>query len=315
MDVADRLNYRPRAHGVTAERRLVRATKNQDSLGFLFFASRDDVSRINEFYTPVLSGAQAEAARLGMHLLISTTPRFEAPQALPKMFHEDAVSGMLLVGAAPPEVLRRFTTSSLPAVLVDNQSDATDCVVSDNFGGVLKATAHLIHLGHRRIAFVQNEPTASSFQDRLRGFLCAHIEAGLTSYAAANSVICREDAADLADTLVARLSAPDRPTAIVAANDWNALAVLKACRTVGLSVPQDLSLTGFDDMLISVHAYAPLTTLRVDTEYMGRLAVRQLVRRIQEQNIGAVPEPPVRLVVPVSLVLRESDQSIRPDHS
>ena len=76
MEVADRLNYRPRAHGMTAERRLVRVTKNHDCLGFLFFASRDDITRINEFYTPVLSGAQAEAARLGMHLLVGTTPRF-----------------------------------------------------------------------------------------------------------------------------------------------------------------------------------------------------------------------------------------------
>ena len=66
---------------------------------------------------------------------------------MPKMFREDAVSGMLLVGAAPPEVLCSFATSSAPTVLVDNQSDATDCVVSDNFGGALKATAHLIGSG------------------------------------------------------------------------------------------------------------------------------------------------------------------------
>ena len=160
---------------------------------------------------------------------------------------------------------------------------------------------------------MHNEPTAASFQDRLRGFVCAHMDAGLTPYAASDTVICRVDADDLAELLMARLSASDRPTAVVAANDWNALAVLKACRAVGISVPQDLSLTGFDDMLISAHAFAPLTTMRVDTEYMGRLAVRQLVRRIQESDTGVVPEPPVRIVVPVSLVLRESDRILRPE--
>ncbi len=312
MEVADRLNYRPRAHGVGSERRLVRAAKSHDCLGFLFFAAFGDEGRINEFYTPVISGAQAEAARLGMHLLIGTTPRFEAPQTMPKMFRDDAVAGMMLIGAALPEVLHRFTLSSVPTVLVDNQADGADCIVSDGFGGGLAATKRLFELGHRRIAFVQNEPTAPSIQDRLRGFLCAHIEAGLPTDTALSTMICAEDAAEQEAMLIARLSASDRPTAVVAASDWNALTVLKACRAIGLAVPQDLSIVGFDDMPFSAHAASPLTTLRVDTEYMGRLAVRQLVRRIQESDTGAAPEPPVRLVVPVSLVLRESDQPLRP---
>ena len=102
------------------------------------------------------------------------------------------------------------------------------------------------------------------------------------------------------------LTASDRPTAIVAANDMNAFAVLAACRTMGLGVPKDLSVVGFDDTTFSIHSYPSLTTVRVNKGQMGRLAVRQLLARIEEARTGATPLPSANFVVPVSLVERES---------
>lgn len=310
MEVADRLNYRPRrAQPVKPVGRNGAANLSEaaEAFGFLFFASDTDTSPINDFYAPVLAGAQSEAARLGMHLIIRMAPRYEHPREVPKMFREQAVAGALLVGAALPDVLEAYVEHLPDAVLVDNcySTGLHDCILSDGFDGAYQSTNYLIGLGHTKIGFVLDEPTAPSFRDRRRGFLCAMWEAGLTPNP--RWVVSGIRGLDREAKTEAILAASDRPTAILAANDTNAFAVMKACRNVGLKVPADLSLIGFDDIAFSVHTYPPLTTVRVDKELMGRVAVRQLQRRIvesQEHTGGAYT--PVHLTLPVSLVERET---------
>ncbi len=310
LEVADRLNYRPRRSQKVKDQEdgsLRGALEVADVLGFLYFASEFDSSPLNDFYAPVLAGAQAEASRLGMHLVVSMAPRHVCPQEMPKMFREQAVAGMLLVGAALPEVLAAYNGYLPPSVLVDNYdpSGGRDCVFSDGFGGAWEATRFLIGLGHRRIGFVINELTASSFQDRKRGWLCALYEAGIMPDP--RWIVSMQIADDPDPFLRPVLGSPDGPTAYLAANDDNALAVMKSCRELGLSVPQDVSLIGFDNIPFSVHTYPPLTTLSVDKQYMGRLAVRRLHARLQENQAGqGVREPPIHLTVPVSLVQRET---------
>ena len=312
LDVAARLNYVPRPHGGRTQ--VAEASAVSDALGFLFFASDHDSNQINEFYAPMLGGAQAEAGRLGMHLIVRTTPRYERPPEMPQMFREQAAAGTLLVGAAPPEVLAAFDTSQRPCVLLDNRDrngeGLHDSILSDGFAGAMASTSHLLALGHRRIAFVYNEPNAPSFQDRRRGYLCALWEAGVAPDPAWIISMMRRE--PLEPLLAALLSGPDAPTAVVAANDWNAFMVTAACRAQGLSIPEDISVVGFDDISFSAHSYPPLTTVRVDKEQMGRLAVRRLLARIEESRAGAPPMPPTHLVVPTCLVVRESCAPPRP---
>ena len=309
IEVADRLNYRPRrAQAVkTPVRVALNVADTFDAFGFLFFASDADTSPINDFYAPVLSGAQAEAARLGMHLILRTAARYTHPQEVPKMFREQAVSGTLLVGAALPDVLDSYAAHLPHSVLVDNWDEAGrhDSVLSDGFNGAYQGTVHLLRLGHRRIGFVLDEITALPFRDRRRGYLCAMWEAGLTPDPRWS--IDGRRGCDFEERLGAMLTQPDHPTALLAANDMNAFSVMKVCRSLGLRIPDDLSLIGFDDIPFSIHAYPPLTTLRVDTSLMGRLAVRTLQARVQEgRDPSGRQEAPVRLTVPVSLVERET---------
>jgi len=253
----------------------------------------------------VLVGAQEEAARLGMHLIVRSLPRFETPTEMPRMSREQAVAGTLLVGAAPERVLEIFRSQIGPAILVDNQASiGQDMVISDGFGGMLEATKYLIELGHRKIAFVMNEATAPSFNDRLRGFLAAQFDAGLIPDE--RSILKTHRSEPIEEPLIKIIKAPDRPTAIVAANDRTAFDVLKCCRDNGFSIPDDMSLVGFDDVAFSVHTYPPLTTVNVDKQLLGRLAVRQLQWRIEESAKSTERDPAIRIMVPARLVRRES---------
>ena len=314
LEVADRLNYRPRRRISKSHQESGRTTEVSDCLGFLFFASETDENQINEFYASVLVGAQEEAGNLGMHLIVKTLPRYETPLEMPKMSRDQTVAGTLLVGAAPEAVLNAFADQLAVSVLVDNQCAGCglDSIASDGFGGMYEAARYLINLGHRKIGFVLNEPTAPSFKDRLRGYLCALFDAGITPNP--DWILAADPKQVVEPLLTGMLAGPDRPTAILAANDMNAFSVMKACREAGLAIPDDISVIGFDDIPFSVHTYPPLTTMRVDKQYLGRLAVRQLHQRIQQGANGTQPsDPPILISVPVSLERRGSCRAINPD--
>ena len=159
-------------------------SSKKNLIGFQFFASSErDSLQANAFYSAVLSGAQAEAAALEMHLVLHTTHPNQLARELPKMVREQAVAGMLLVGigADETEILTSFSQYIPQIVLVDNH-DATgrfDCVLSDGAGGGLAATRQLFQMGHRRVGFLLSDRNVQTFRDRLQGYLGAYYEAGL----------------------------------------------------------------------------------------------------------------------------------------
>ncbi len=307
LEAADRLNYRPlraRQRAVAAE---IVSAAEEPFIGFQFFgASPADLPQANAFYAPLLAGAQVTAAERGLHLLVHTTDRHQLAQQLPKMVREQTVAGMLLVGTADPKILSVFLERVSQIVLVDchDPTRRHDCIVSDGFGGALAATQYLFELGHQKIAFLRDDALSTSFQDRLRGFVCAHFEAGFSADPRLILTVPSED--DLPNVLRDLLALPERPTALLVANDTQALAVMQACRALNLSIPEDLSLVGFDDIESSSHTWPQLTTVRVPKEDMGRLAVTRLQERLRALNNSPEAMTPVTLEVPVSLIVRQS---------
>jgi LacI family repressor for deo operon, udp, cdd, tsx, nupC, and nupG len=308
LAVARRLNYRP-PH-VRAKDRAGSAGRRREAiaaLGFQFFAPSDTATvDTDAFYAPVLAGAQAEAQELGLHLLVHTTTRHQLDAELPRMISEQAVAGLLLVGTADEEVLASFLAHVPRIVLVDNR-DLTgrhDCVLSDGVGGAAAAVQYLFGLGHRRVAFAMSAPQTLTFQDRLTGYLKAHVNAGVPIDASRIVAAGPED--DFAARVQDLLARPERPTAVLAANDPHAYLVIQTCHRLGLRIPDDVSIMGFDDDKFSSLSLPPLTTMRVETEFLGRLAVRRLMERVRQGATGARPEPAINVEVPVSLVVRDS---------
>ncbi len=285
-----------------------------DAIGFQFFTRTelaDDTLAANTFYAPVLSGAQFEACEIGINLLVNTASRHHLLREPPRMVRERAVGGMLLVGVAAPPVLTAFAEHISEIVLVDHHYDncPLESIISDSFGGAHAATRHLIELGHRRIGFFLGGLPMGTFGYRKNGFLCALVSEGITPDK--GWIIGEgENYGAMAAELREVLRAPNRPTAMVAANDHNALMILQICAEIGVSVPRDLSVIGFDDIEFASHAAPPLTTVRVNKEFMGRYAVRRLWERITRRaNAGGMEGetiPPISHILPVSLIQRSS---------
>ncbi|MGI4789798.1 MAG: LacI family DNA-binding transcriptional regulator [Janthinobacterium lividum] len=312
LETADRLNYRPlRARQRPAAISTNSVPTDESFIGFQFFgASPNDLLQANAFYAPLLAGAQIAAAERGMHLLVHTTDRHQLAQQLPKMVREQTVNGMLLVGTADPEILAVFLERVPQIVLVDHRDPTCkhDCIISDGLGGAMEATKYLFELGHERIAFLRDDASAASFQDRLRGFVCAHFEAGRT--VDPRLIVTASSEENIPSALHDLLASTDRPTALLAANDRQALAVMQVCRTLGLGIPEELSLIGFDDIDFSAHTWPPLTTVRVPKEQIGRLAVTRLQERLRTPDNSLEAVPPITLEVPVSLIVRQSCRAL-----
>jgi LacI family transcriptional regulator len=316
IEIARQMNYQPprlRGAKVGTTTNSVSATvSTHDAIGFQFFSAvPGDTLGSNTFYAPMFAGAMEAASALGLHLLAHTTSRHALSLEVPRMVQEQAIGGMLLVGTADPEILATFAQHVPNIVLVDNRDETGiyESVISDGFGGAYDATRYLLNLGHRDIGFYLSEGGVTTFLDRLRGYRCALIESGILPDP--RLTLCGVGTNEEKKTqLCGYLTSAKRPTALIAANDDAALKVLLACRATYLTVPDDLSLIGFDDIDLSLHSTPPLTTMRVAKEQMGRLAVRRLYARLSNESESSLLEQPVRHEIPVSLVVRESCRAI-----
>ena len=215
----------------------------------------------------------------------------------------ERIDGLILVSIAPHEdELTRIVGTGLPVVLVDAHQRRLPRVVTDDVGGGRIAAGHLLGLGHRRLGFVGDVPRPgfgfASSRLRLRG-----VEQALR----AEGLAMREEDIGLAEhsrasaraSAMAILSRAERPTAIVAASDTEAMGVLEAASALGLSVPGDLSVVGYDDL--EAADFVGLTTVRQPLFETGEHAVRRLVHRIAGDD-----DQPLREVLPVMLIVRRT---------
>jgi DNA-binding LacI/PurR family transcriptional regulator len=212
----------------------------------------------------------------------------------------DRSDGLLIVSTRPSEpdveLLRR---GSVPCVLVDGRHPSLPSVVIDDVAGGALATQHLIDLGHRRIALIGDTPPEFRFgwnRDRTVGYQQALEAAGLPASRelVREGTRSRHRAARITEDLM-RL--PDRPTAIFAASDTQALGALEAARELGFRVPDDLSVVGFDD--IDIASYAGLTTVRQPLFESGRRGAELLLHALEGH-----PHPPTVETLPLELVVR-----------
>jgi LacI family transcriptional regulator len=189
-----------------------------------------------------------------------------------------------------------------PVVAVDHNiaSPSLPSVDSDNLAGAMRATEHLLGLGHRRIGFLAGRPDLESARLRERGYRQALAAAGI----AVDEELVRvggyqpEAAEAPARELLQRA---DRPTAIFAANDVSAIQVIRVARSLGVAVPDELSVIGFDNVPESALTEPPLTTIDQSIQQLGGEAVRLLLGLIDD------PTGPVRqITLPTRLVVRQS---------
>jgi LacI family transcriptional regulator len=261
----------------------------------------------NPFFTAIVRGCEDVAQSQGYSFLLANTDEDAAKeeQTLRTMASE-RVAGVILASAdEASEPIRRLLGSRIPVVALDRRIDgvAVDTVTSDNDSGAYDATKHLLDLGHERIGLVAGPETISSMRERTAGYTRALRSHGITETLVSAGDL-RERSGYTATLQL--LDLPEPPTAIFSANNLMTIGVLAALRERGLSVPDEISLIGFDDLPTAELLQPPLTVVAQPTYQLGARAAELLLQRVRN------PDAPVQeIVLAPQLVLRASTGPLR----
>jgi DNA-binding LacI/PurR family transcriptional regulator len=310
LQAAAELGYRGLAGRSSAVQKKGKTLKE---IGFLLYSHlQDPVEKgaVAPFWAKILHGAEAEAQKSNIKVTYrAISSARETPQTLLGQLHEMRPGGILLVGPADAATIDAIRSLDIPLVLVDNylRRPALDAVLSANFEGTMEAIEYLIGQGHRRIAAISGllssgpHPTnlLYTIEWRIRGYREALLNAGLPvdESLIEACLLSPEGGYQACKRLLARGM---QCSAIFCANDPTAVGVLKALREQGFSVPQDISVVGFDDDMAEYLTPA-LTTVGVKKEAMGATAVNTLIERFY--NPGAIAKT---ITLGVELIKRDS---------
>ncbi|GAB4491650.1 MAG: LacI family DNA-binding transcriptional regulator [Anaerolineales bacterium] len=316
------LNNNPKVTDETRSRVLDAAR----TLGYVFKERRDDAAQktpeisvigvlakhdvgepalANPFYSHIISGIEIECRKLGVGLMVSSieVDPENRPVEWPAMLDSQLVEGLIFLGtqleAAAYAAKQKL---NLPTILVDSYAVNLpfDSIVTDNVQGVELALNHLLSLGHLNIALLGSQDSCPpSIAERRKTYIAIMKERGLFhAQYIANSKLSR---AEVHRATLSLLKEHPEITALFACNDDSAAGAMAAAQELGLHVPRDISIVGFDNIALAGELPTPLTTIHIHKNWMGMLGVRFLLER------AAHPEKPkTSTLVSTQLVIRES---------
>ena len=293
----EELNYVPNVGARAARSGSIR-------IGVLFSNPRS--SNLGAF----LMGAFSESSRSGAQLLVEPVAGHPRPIDAVEKLVATGVDGIVL---PPPlcdsiEAFELLSRAHIPALSFATGSPKphSSAVLVEDYEGAQAMTRYLIGLGHSRIAFVRGDPAHSPALRREEGFRMAMAEAQLDVRTAwmPQGYFTYKSGLDVGRQLLEG-GAGDRPTAIFSSNDDMAAAIIAVAHGLGIRVPQDLSVAGFDDTPLASVLWPPLTTVHQPLSEMAAKAVELMTDTIRQMRSGAEPQP-VHYVAPFSLMERES---------
>ncbi|OYU30787.1 MAG: LacI family transcriptional regulator [Comamonadaceae bacterium PBBC2] len=276
-------------------------------LGFLY--SNPSAGYLSAFLVGLLN----QASLNHVQLVVEMCEAGGKAEAAARDLIANGVDGIIL---PPPlcdsvRLVDLIAKSSTPSMAVAcGQPDKRVSAVSvDDYQAAFAMTRHLLALGHHRIGFIIGHPNQTASARRLAGFKAALAEVGTTASAEliAQGQFTYRSGLDAAEAL---LGLQQRPTAIFASNDDMAAATVAIAHRLGLDVPGDLTVVGFDDTALATTIWPELTTVRQPITNMAEEAVKLLVRQIRARR-NEEPEPPEHMVMDFSLIRRQSDAAPR----
>jgi LacI family transcriptional regulator len=259
---------------------------NSNSIGMLVL----DIG--NPFFADLIRGAEEYCYQHGYSVQIGNSDqRAERETLLLNRFEEQRVSGVLLAPIGEhPAMLDTMRRRGIPTVLLDRSGGAPGfCSVgADDLEGGRLAGRHLLDKGHRRIAFVGGPSTLSQVRDRRRGLELAidQVDPTTTMLAVSTPTLDTESGRVAAGELAA-MPDPERPTAVFAANDLVAIGLLQGFVTLGLAVPGDVAIIGYDDIGFAAAAAVPLSSVRQPRLELAARAAAMLLVEIDALRTGA----------------------------
>ncbi len=226
--------------------------------------------------------ARACAQRSGFAIVATTQDDPAAERAAAQTLLGQRVDGLILTTARlDDDFTAQLRVDEVPHVLALRTDGVSPSSTGDDELGGYLATRHLLDLGHRSIGVVAGPTYASSAVGRVRGHRKAMQEAGI----AVNEPFVRASGFSMEsgeEVALSLLGDPGRPTAVFAVNDNTAIVVIAAAQSLGLSVPEDVTVVGYNDIPLSARLPVPLTTVRVPLAQIADAAVELLNRRVDD---------------------------------
>lgn len=261
----------------------------------------------NPFFTNIIQGIESVASRHQYRILLGDTQGdIGREQAYADLVSQRQADGVICLGRNIPFRYRKGRKTLDPnwppfAMACEYHGEIpvpTVCI--DNVSAAKDAVRHLIDLGHQHIAYINGPGESPLCEDRLQGFQQALRAAGLAvapewikagDFTLASGYRCTTEL----------LAGSHRPTALFCANDEMAIGAMQACRDAGLSLPEDMSVVGFDDIAFAAYSHPRLTTVHQPRNHIGEQVMTMMLAMLA----GNTPAEP-RIVLPHELVLRDS---------
>jgi LacI family transcriptional regulator len=267
---------------------------------------------ISVFWNSIIMGISDELNKYGCKLQFNFISEQDERNLVLPLDLQAEVNGVIILSVFSIDYIEQIMKQNIPVVFLDAPSNLDsianygDIVICEGQNSIKKITAELIAQGHRQIGFIGDTTYCRSISDRYRGYLNALQAAGI----------------EIDDTITATYHAPHKfyktdeveaalnsfssiPEAIVCANDDIALDVIRCLRARGLSVPQDVAVTGYDNVEGMSQVEPFLTTVRVGNQRLGRRLVQQLMWRIQNPTF-----PKEVIFIGVEVIFRQSSNRI-----
>jgi LacI family transcriptional regulator len=298
LEAIEQLNYSPN----TAARSL--AAGQATHIGLLY--ANPSAAYLAQF----LIGALHAARSAGVHLVIESCESEDADEQaeVTRRFATSDVEGVVL---PPPlsesqPIMAELDAMGIPEVTVAMGAPQEDSlnVRIDDHAAAMEMTRYLLDLGHRNIGFIKGHPNHIASHDRHRGFCDALTEAGIDC----DKAPCEQGYFSYRSGLTAgerMLARSDRPTAIFASNDDMAAATISVAHRMGLTVPDDISIVGFDDTALATSVWPELTTVKQPISAMAEAALELLIADLRSHPRGT-PRTFTERVLSHAMIIRES---------
>ena len=267
----------------------------------------------NPFFSALVKGIARAAREFDYSIILQDSDEdYAGEEEAIQVLLAEQVDGILITPVqSEQETIERLAKAHFPFVLVGRYFHDLDTnyVVPDDYQGGFIATDHLLKQGHRRIAMVNGPLHISSARERFQGFsdALAKYDIPVDKSLVSTGALTVEEGLDLARCILKRVP---RPSAIVCYSDFVAFGVMQAIREIGLSIPEDIAVVGFDDVRMASCLQVPLTTIQSPKEELGRQAMQLLVHRLEKDHHDGETD---QRKLDVTLIPRESSNIIKKD--
>jgi DNA-binding LacI/PurR family transcriptional regulator len=279
--LAEEMGYMPNAIAQSLQ------TRRTSTIGLVITSIADP------FLSDMVRGVEEVAREAGFSVILSATHNDpDQEMAIIETFHRRRVDGMLVASSRiTSEYKDRLDRMRIPTVLINSQEESGNkllhWVAVDDRVGSQRAVEHLIQLGHRAIGYLGVSSRPRSTRQRMLGYQHALASAGIASRDEWVVITPANEASPEEDVAAGRASVPclldAGVTAIFCANDMIAIGVLTICQELGITIPQRLSVVGFDDIRMASYVIPALTTICQPKVEMGRLATQVMLDLLNNQ--------------------------------